>query len=217
MSAPTKGLFPLIRYFSAFVTPYLLRTPLSANQVTTLSLVVGLVCAWCVMEGSYLFGVVGGVFLVFNYILDNCDGDIARAKDQCSSFGMHYDTFVDWAVHTAFFAALGIGVGAASAEDIWVWLGWIAAGGGTVNYALGFILDANGDGSPQESTHAKKPETALEWTLFIFRELSRADFCFIVLALALFGVVWVLLPMGAIGAQVYWAAQFFKGARDYHV
>ena len=52
---------------------------------------------------------------------------------------------------------------------------------------------------------------------FAFRKLTRADFCFIVLALALFDVVWVLLPAGAVGAQVYWLARFQRGAGDYHV
>ena len=39
-----------------------------------------------------------------------CDGEIARIKDQCSYFGMRYDSFVDFIVHVAFFACLGIGV-----------------------------------------------------------------------------------------------------------
>ena len=32
------------------------------------------------------------------YVLDNCDGEIARLKDQCSTFGMWFDTLVDWIV-----------------------------------------------------------------------------------------------------------------------
>jgi nitrate reductase NapE component len=44
----------------------------------------------------------------------------------------------------------------------------------------------------------------------------RNDFCFIVLALALADVLWILLPTGAIGAQVYWMLQFVKGFRRHH-
>ena len=47
--------------------------------------------------------------------------------------------------------------------------------------------------------------------------LSRADFCFIVLALATIDAVWVLWPAGAVGAQMYWATQFLRGANEYHV
>jgi hypothetical protein len=53
--------------------------------------------------------------------------------------------------------------------------------------------------------------------VFAFRELTRADFCFIVLALVLFDVVWVLLPAAAVGAQVYWLTRFSGGAGDYRV
>ena len=42
-------------------------------------------------------------------------------------------------------------------------------------------------------------------------------FCFIVLALALFDLTWLLLPAGAICSQVYWIAQFVRGAREFNV
>jgi hypothetical protein len=62
-----------------------------------------------------------------------------------------------------------------------------------------------------------RPEGWRQWAVYTFRELFRADFCFIVLGLAFFDAVWILLPLGAVGAQVFWAAQLIKGARDYHV
>jgi len=103
-------LFPLVRHLSKLVTPALIRLPVSANQVTAASLVSGLIVAWCVTRGEPAWDIAAGVLFVVTYILDNCDGEIARIKDQCSNFGMHFDTFVDWVVHTAFFAALGYGV-----------------------------------------------------------------------------------------------------------
>ena len=42
-------------------------------------------------------------------------------------------------------------------------------------------------------------------------------FCFIVLGLALFDLTWVLLPAGAVGAQVYWAALFIRNVNEFHV
>ena len=47
--------------------------------------------------------------------------------------------------------------------------------------------------------------------------MFRADFCFIVLVMAVFDLTWVLLPAGAIGAQVYWLLRLVGGAGDYHV
>ncbi len=220
--------FPLIRHLSKPVTGVLARLPVSANQITAVSLLFGVACAWAMSMGDRAWDVIGGGFLMIAYVLDNCDGEIARLKNQCSQFGMRFDSFVDWAVHTAFFAALGMGVTASTGEDMWLWLGWIAAAGGTINYMVGFIVEARDrrvaarEGLTTKTGHeapgeTRRPETLYDWIIYGLRELSRADFCFIVLALALFDVAWVLLPTGAIGAQVYWILQFSKGAQDYHV
>jgi len=221
--------FPLIRHLSDPVTPLLARLPFSANQITAASLVAGLGSAFAVAQGGGRdLAVVAGVLMVVCYVLDNCDGEIARLKNQCSEFGRRFDSFVDWAVHSAFFAALGIGVSQSTGDAMWSWMGWIAAAGGTVNYAVGFFVEArerrlaeaagiaarSGHEAP-DATH--RPHGLKNWLVFALRELSRADFCFIVLALALADGLWLLLPAGAIGAQVYWMTQFVKGARDYHV
>ena len=219
-------LFPLIRYLSKAATPVFLRLPVTANQITAASLVSGLAAAWCLMQGTWGWDITAGALFVITYVLDNCDGEIARLKDQCSKFGMHFDSFVDWAVHTAFFAALGVGVAVRFDSDLWLWMGMIAAAGGTINYGGGFFLDtrdktktgtgATGEDEGPEEAH-REPEGLSDWVLYVFRELTRADFCFIALGLALFDVTWVLLPAGAIGSQVYGITQFFQGARDFHV
>lgn len=212
--------FPLIRHLSRRATPVLARLPVSANQITAASLVAGLFACWCLMRGGYAWGIVAGTSLVVAYVLDNCDGEIARMKDQCSTFGMWFDTFVDWVVHTAFFVALGIGVAEAFGDDLWIWLGLIAAAGGSINFFLGLYLDARDKADPQageaDGAH-RDPEGLRDWAIYAFRELTRADFCFIVLALAAFDLTWVLLPAGAIGSQVYWITQLVQGARDFHV
>ena len=84
--------------------------------------------------------------------------------------------------------------------------------------ASGADLEPKPDGAlpdvaPQD---AGKPATRTEWLVFAFRELARSDFCFLVLFLAAFDATWILLPAGAIGAQVYWAAQFLRRAREFH-
>ena len=210
--------FPLIRWVSARVTPALAATPITANQVTAASLLFGLACNWAMMRGSQTWTMSGAVLLVVCYVLDNCDGEIARLKDQCTEFGDRFDTFVDWVVHAGFFAALGIGANAGSGEAVWLWLGWIAAAGATLNYFISLLLGARHDGTEAaDETPGKEPETKREWVVFFFRELARADFCFIVLALAALDLTWVLLPLGAVGAQVYWAARFIRGTGEYHV
>lgn len=227
----TSELFPLIRHLSARVTPLLLRLPVTANQISYLSLLVGLCAAWCVTYGTGQMDVVASALLVTCYVLDNCDGEVARAKNQASEYGRRLDNFVDWAVHTALFAGLGFGVAAARSETLWLWLGAIAALGSTINYTIGTIAEereakqrldaspANPDGTTTTAmpAPARRPENWRQWIMFAFRELSRADFCFIVLLLSISGGTWLLLPFGAIGAQAFWAVHLVPGAREYHV
>ncbi len=222
---PPDRALPLVRHLSWRVSLGLARLPVTPNQITAASLVAGLACAWCLATGDYGFGIAGALLLVAAYVLDNADGEIARLKDQCSVFGDRFDTCADWIVHTAFFAALGIGSAGATGADVWLWLGWIAAAGCTLNYLIALVLDARArpaeaaaeSASRPESSPETLPETPMDWIVFALRELARADFCFIVLALAVVDATWVLLPAGAVGVQFYWAAQFVRGARDYHV
>jgi len=235
MADAPDTLFPLIRHLSVRLTPLLARLPVSANQITLASLVLGLGCAWAMTQQGTAMALTGGVMLVLCYLLDNCDGEIARMKDQCTVFGAFFDTFVDWIVHAAFFAALGAGVAATIGNDLWLWLGWIAAAGCTINYGIGLVDDWRqsrvGAGSANDSAGraaAEQPSRLtpspppcprgwVQGAVYIFRELFRADFCFMVLGLAFFDALWLLLPLGAVGAQAFWAMQLIKGARDYHV
>jgi phosphatidylglycerophosphate synthase len=217
---PQKApLFPLIRHLSTRLSPVLLRLPVSANFVTTASLVTGLSACWYFVLGTWVDSLIGaGLFLVC-YVLDNCDGEVARARNQSSRFGHAYDTFVDWVVHSLFFACLGWGVTAQTGEDYWLWLGLFGALGGTINYFLGIAMalcDRRAAGNaPYTDTPAVMPESAIEWAAYILRELSRADFWIIVIGLALFDVTWLLLPTAAVGAHAYWMALFVKGARRF--
>lgn len=220
----TVSIFPLIRQISLRVSPLLIRLPVSANQVTTASFLAGLGACWYLAKGTYESTLVGSLFFLLCYILDNADGDVARAKNQCSEFGEKYDTFVDWVVHAGFFACLGWGVAQETGQNLWLWLGLFGAAGGSINYFIGIYIDFREQlGEEYDSPvrfhreEAPVPKGVKQWAVFILRELSRADFCFIVLLLALFDVTWFLLPTAAVGAHAYWMTQFVRGARDYHV
>ena len=218
-TAPPDSLFPLIRLLSWRITPPVAHLPVTPNQITTASLAVGMACNWCVMRGAYGLAVAGGGLLVLCYLLDNIDGEIARLKGLQSTFGMHFDTFVDWLVHATFFPALGWGEAAHSGNDMWLWLGAAAGAGATINYLVVLYLDRR-DGVPESATAA--PRTTTDDSLagklmYAIREISRADFCFIVLALAIVDGLWLLLPFAAAGAQVYWMTAGIQQARDAHV
>lgn len=221
-AAPTQ-LFPLTRHLSFRLTPILAATPITPNQITGLSLGFGLAGAACFALGTWEWAMIGGVLLIACYTLDNCDGEIARIKGLSSAWGARFDDLADWLVDGAFFAGLGYGIWMARGDILWFWLGLAATAGATIDYAIDLVMHARAaKEAPQTATreaaatNVRKPEDAIDWLIYIFHKLSRADFCFIVLGLAAFDVAWILLPAAAVGAQAYWITDLFKRARGWH-
>jgi len=217
-------IFPMSRQLGYYLSLTLIRTPLSANQVTFFSMLVGLTGCSFFMMGELIWNFYGSLLLVLSYSLDYCDGVIARVKNQCSPVGAAFDDFVDWLVDTAIFLGLGYGTWVSSGEVIWLWLGLIAAGGSTVDYVIDLVrvnrftlahkvaekkMTSELDTS-YEVEGDNELKTLGEKLFYIFHTLSRAEFCFIILGLSIFDVAWVLLPFGAIGAQVFWLGDLFR-------
>ena len=160
--------------------------------------------------------------MVASYTFDNCDGEVARIKKMSSEFGAKLDDMSDWMVDASFFVALGYGTAQVNGQQFWLWLGLAAAAGAFIDYIVDLIYEAKKSKAPdaisreEQASEPKQPEDALDWIIYIFHKLSRADFCIIVLGLAMFNVTWILLPFAAIGAQAYWITDLFERARGYH-
>jgi hypothetical protein len=88
------------------------RTPLTPNQVTLLSIVVGAIAAACFWQGGESAMLWGGILLWASAILDGADGILARAKQQFSPLGRALDGSADLVV------ALLVGV--AAGHHLWV-------------------------------------------------------------------------------------------------
>jgi phosphatidylglycerophosphate synthase len=210
---------PMVRHLSYRLTPLLMLTPITPNQVTALSLLFGVAAGLACLFGSYTSLLIGAFFLLGCYVLDNCDGEVARLKNMCSHFGMRFDTFVDWAVHAVFFICLGWGATLTTGQNWWLWTGIATAVGGTINYGLELYQNRTKPHStelPAEETMKKDDDTDMDRFVFNAR-LVRSDFCFIVLFFSMGDVLWYLLPPAALGAQAYWCLQFTRSARRWHV
>jgi len=218
--APTQ-VFPLVRHLSFRLTPVLMRTSITPNQITALSLLFGLLSVVCFILGNYIAGIIGALFLTTSYTLDNCDGEVARIKNMSSEFGAKFDDIVDWLVDTSFFAALGYGTSQVTNQPFWFWLGCAAAAGASIDYIIDLNYHSKNKKKEDSKTREqqafkhKQPQDKLDWVIYIFHKLSRADFCIIVLILALYNVAWILLPFAAIGAQMYWISDLFEKTRGY--
>ena len=83
------------------------RTPLTPNQVTLLSIVVGIAAAACWWQGGAAAMVWGGILLWASAILDGADGILARAKQQFSPLGRALDGSADLLVALVVAVAAG--------------------------------------------------------------------------------------------------------------
>jgi phosphatidylglycerophosphate synthase len=101
-----------LRKVSLRLTGLLIRTQVSANALTGLMIVVGLVAA--VVVGA-VPGWVGGVFgflLIHVYfLLDLCDGEVARWKHTTSITGVYLDRVGHYLVEAAVLSAVGFRAG----------------------------------------------------------------------------------------------------------
>ena len=220
--APTQ-VFPLVRHLSYRLTPILLKTSITPNQITAVSLLFGLLCAVCFILGNYIAGIIGAILLTASYTFDNCDGEVARIKKMSSEFGAKFDDIVDVLVDSSFFASLGYGTSQVTHQPFWFWFGCAAAAGACIDYIIDLNYHSKNKKKEDSKTReqlaieSKQPQNKMDWLIYIFHKLCRADFCIIVLILALCNVTWILLPFAAIGAQAYWVTDLFERARGYRM
>jgi hypothetical protein len=97
------------RPISGWISYVLVELPVRPNAVTGLSLALGLAGSGVAAVGGYLPFLVGAGLLFFSWVLDNCDGEIARVKYQGSRWGAWFDIYADFVTNIAFIAAMGIG------------------------------------------------------------------------------------------------------------
>ncbi len=89
------------------VTWLLLHTPITANQVTLISLLTGLLgIFFCAFRSNGLY--LAGMLLVqLWYLLDHVDGQIARYRGTSCLTGRFFDFFMHHVLHGVFFFAIG--------------------------------------------------------------------------------------------------------------
>jgi phosphatidylglycerophosphate synthase len=105
--------YRIFRAVSIYLTRVLLHAPVTANQVTALSICVGIAGILLISMDSVAVA-IGGYLLMFLYhILDKVDGEIARFRNEYSIHGIyldnigHYVTGGGLILATAFRLALG--------------------------------------------------------------------------------------------------------------
>lgn len=109
----------VMRFFSIYLTRFFIRWNWTPNQVTLLSLVIGLAGVYFLACGHWAVGLLG---LNLWYLFDHVDGEIARYTGKSSLSGYFFDTVVNFFVQPLTFLALGLGL----REPIWIMFGFVA-------------------------------------------------------------------------------------------
>lgn len=97
----------IIRDAALPLTWLLLHTQITANQVTALSLVTGLLGMVCLALSGSGFFLLGVFFLQFWYLLDHVDGQIARYRKTSCLSGRFFDFVTHHIIHGTLFFSLG--------------------------------------------------------------------------------------------------------------
>lgn len=92
------------RKISIYLTKLLLLAHFSANQVTLLNLLLGLVIGlvFIIGKGTPIVMFIGALGLHLWIILDHCDGEVARYRKETSITGEYFDYILHYILHPYF-------------------------------------------------------------------------------------------------------------------
>ena len=197
----------ITRFISRQLTSFFLKTSFTPNQITFLSLFIGLAAALCFFFGGHKMGIVGSVLLLVSAWVDCADGEVARLKFMTSEWGAKLDIISDNIVHCSVFFAIGMGLYFSTGESIFKYLGMLAVLGSLTAFIL---LSKSILGKKAEATKKLSSESCNE----IFSDqLANRDFIYLLFAFALFGRLDVFILLTAAGSNffvIYLVYQEFK-------
>ena len=151
--------------YSRYIARWAARRGLTPNQVTTVSMLIGIAAAAAFATGSRPGLVAGAVLLQLAFTADCVDGQLARYTRQFSSLGAWLDSVFDRGKEYAVFAGLAVG-GIRMGDNGTIWLlAALALALQTVRHTIDFSYgEAKTDAAPGpaggSSTTAPPPRPA---------------------------------------------------------
>ncbi len=201
------------RPISLAISRLLSSTAVTPNQITLISVVVGVAGAPFFLSALAPWQTAGALLLLTHSILDGCDGELARLKFQESRLGGVLDFWGDNIVHSVIFACMAAGWSRAIGEAWPLLLGVSAVLGtlGSAGLVYWRVMRPKGDAGPlytSVSTASTRPLTRL------LDALSRRDFIYLIVVFALFGKASWFLLLTALGAPTFFVLLVFLAARE---
>jgi phosphatidylglycerophosphate synthase len=189
----------ITRRVSRQLTRIFVQTSMTPNQITGLSLVLGLSAACLFYIGNYTASIIGASIFLLSAWVDCTDGEVARLKFQESKFGSNLDIFSDNIVHFAVFYSIGMGLYFSTGNSIYKILGILAVLGSGVSFALMYSKVVKGKSIASEG----KKETVNSSGIDLTAQMANRDFIYLVFILAIAGQLWFFISITAIGANVF--------------
>ncbi len=188
------------RRISIALSRLFIRTMITPNAITALSLVVGLGGAALLASASWSAALLGAALLWASCILDGCDGEVARLKMLTSRWGARFDIATDHILHLATFVAIVTHLQRLHP-------GWSVAGPAVMLLA-GVVLSM---ASVSWLINRYPAERRLGFTR-IYERIASRDYIYAVIILTAFERLEWFVWAAAIGANLFWMS-LWLGAR----
>jgi len=202
---------PVARYFnrplSGLITSVLVRTSVTANQVSVSTLIMSVVGAVLASTGSYTGFLAAAVLFQLASVVDGVDGEIAKLKFMESERGEWIDTLCDNLGYLAFLTGLLVGTWRGGYPDIYLHagaLGLVAAGASIANLTL-TVSREQSSGSFLAVEYGYEEGTGIGSRIMrVLHFLGKRDFlAFFALLLAALGRLPLALALFGAGATVF--------------
>jgi phosphatidylglycerophosphate synthase len=205
------------RKISLPISVALIRTPLTANQLSVMLVAVGFYSAWLFSIGHYVAGVIAAFLSLGASILDGCDGEIARLKYQESALGCWIETFGDYSYYIAIFLGLTIGAIRRTHVEAFYWIGGLALAGALLSFAFLIFLRTRITAGRPERLHAIAAERFTAeptlWSRIIWRlsfTATRSAMPYGIVVFAVANLLPVIVVLAALGSNIYWISLVVK-------
>jgi phosphatidylglycerophosphate synthase len=108
LAGDRRPLYGFFRWLSSYLTWLLLRTSLTPNAVTAMSVAAAVLGTWLLAMPSPGIALCGALAFVVHHLLDKVDGAMARIRHQYSLAGVYLDELGHALAFAGIFAGLGL-------------------------------------------------------------------------------------------------------------
>lgn len=196
----------LNRYVSLFISRQLVDLPISPNAMTGFTFAISLVAGGFAVQGDYVNTVVAACLMQCNSILDGVDGELARVRFQGSKLGQWLDTVGDDVSNVVFWTTLGFGALTVPTYGRWLaYCGWFAAvanGVAALAYYRQLTMIGSGDLNQVQDASGPAQGPVAMFVKFVSLLLKQDFFLFLMMVLALIGVLHQAMPVIALAALI---------------